>query len=162
MAKAKKVTFSMLEKHVDDIPMREFVIEDGVALQVKHVLGFKEAMDFVRAASEECFDKNGNYMPEVVEFIIRMNTLIYYAGLPAPTNYEKAYRAVMLWDGYEELMDYINSEQYDGLTAAIYARIAYIRNTVIQTKTSQVNEIIMRLNDALGVTDAGDGGSGDE
>lgn len=147
MAKSKKLTFNMINAILPEVEEHEIVIseEHGMTACVKSVLGFGDAMSFVRSVAGSCFDSNDQYMPELFDFAVAVNIMVYYAGIDEPKDYSKAYRVLTHGDFYNKVFNEINTAQLDALVEAAKRRINHKREELIQANVAKMNELIIEV-----------------
>lgn len=153
MAKSKKVTFNMVATDIIDQVEKSITYKGKnheFSFPVKVTLSMKEALMFVNDVSGMCIDlKTGTYRPELLDFAFKMFTLIYYAGLSVPSNPEKAYDVVYRTDIYIRLEDEINRSQHDELYHSIVDRVEYMKNMLVSSQTSLLNDLIQKMDNII-------------
>lgn len=145
MSKSKrKLTFNMINEILPEIEEVEVVVDEerGYVLSVKPMLGFSDAMNFARSVADSCFDEYGRYMPEVFDFSLAINAMMYYAGMEEPKDFGKAYRVLMQCDIFHKVLDVIDKNQFEALGNAAMKIIGNKREENIQVNVAKMNELI--------------------
>lgn len=147
MSKSKKITFNMINAMLPEIEEHEVVIDkdSGMTISVKSMLGFGEAMNFVRSIAAASFDGDGMYMPEVFDFVVAINAMMYYAGFDEPKDFEKAYHVLMCSNVYNMIMERVNKGQFNALVDAARALINHRCQEMIQANVIKMNELISEV-----------------
>jgi len=154
MSKSKKITFGMIAADMPKTGERETIKFNGVnrefEIEVRKTLDFKDAMGFVRSIAATCADvNNGEYTPELFDFTVRVNTLIYYAGMEGTGDAVRAYDVAYRSGIYGAVVDAIDDEQYGVLLQAAKALIGYSRESIIAFQVAKVNELIEKMDEVM-------------
>jgi len=149
MAKSKKLTFNMIwtgSSKMADTVVRYNAGKQEFELTVKRTLSLDDARAFVAGVVRSVINSaTGDYKPELYDFVLRMFTLIFYAGVSAPTNLEKAYDIIYKTVLYETVMAEIDMTQYRDIVTAIDKYIEFEKDIIMSTQMSRVNEVISRI-----------------
>lgn len=127
MSKTYGILFDDISTEID-MELKGEVTFDGkdgkTKIAVKRLLKYKEAMSFVDDVVTQCVDiKACSYRPEVFDYAVKMNTLVYYAGFASPASTENAYSVIYGTNLYEVVRGEIDEEQYMALVSAAKERI---------------------------------------
>ncbi len=142
--KNDKVSVSAFDKYVkDNCDSRPIQIEvGGLSFMVKPVLSFEDLLTFAKIVADSCFSDNGEFVPEVREFMIRRNILERYAGFTMPQNLEKQYELVtMASEVIDEIVAHVDQRQFRALLDAIGEKIDAKQMINESAVTKQVNEL---------------------
>lgn len=144
--KTKKVTFNMIAVGVEDSPCTELVVSDDITVEVKHRLDFKEAIQFAQNIVSICFDDDDtDYYPEVFDAAVRISTLMSYAGVDAPKDFNKAFNVVYGTPLFDRIMAVIDANQWDVLVEGARRKIAFKRNLIESNVAVKVNDLLARI-----------------
>lgn len=144
--KTKKVTFNMIAVGVEDSPRTELVVSDDITVEVKHRLDFKEAIQFAQNIVSICFDGDDtDYYPEVFDAAVRISTLMSYAGVDAPKDFNKAFSVVYGTPLFDRIMAVIDANQWDVLVEGARRKIAFKRNLIESNVAVKVNDLLARI-----------------
>lgn len=149
MAKSKKLTFNMLAVNMpkDEEKSVDITINGNTfTLNITPMLSFDDSNTFVRSVAAACYDMaNSEYMPEALDFTLRLFTLIFYAGVSAPTSIDKAYDVLYKTNIYETVVANINVGQYMRLRDVIYKRVDFAKQCIAAQQSSRVNELLGKM-----------------
>lgn len=154
MKKTKKVSFNMIYSDMvkkDPKTVLYKGVNNEYEILVQQQLNFKDAMNFVNDIVESCFDDSmDTYRPETFDFALRVNTLVYYAGLTIPGDIAKAYSVVYGTELFNMVLAQIeNHEQYEILIGAAEERVDHLQRNMISTHASSVNELLHRMDEVM-------------
>ena len=144
------ITFDKIsEIKADYFPDESVVDYHGEELIVKRVIPFNLFCLIVRHVTDLCFNpETMEYMPEKLEFAIRLCVADAYTNISFPGDTEEQYGILYGTDLWDVLMDYISTSQYADMCNAIHSAIS-VRNNAnramfereIQMITSQVEQL---------------------
>ncbi len=144
--KMKKVSISQMDKIVKGLGNTEATFEwNGIEVVVKTLLSFQEMMEFAGRVKASCF-VDGEYLPEVRDFAIRGCIVDMYSNIRLPDNLEHKYEILYRTDICQEIVKYINSEQYEQLLVAIDDKINVEADSNINDLRKNVEEMAVELN----------------
>lgn len=113
-----------------------------VDVTIKKTLAFKDMLEFVNDVVMSCFQENGNFVPEVVDFAIKSNILSKYANFSLPDKLEHRYEIIYCTDAVKFVCQFINTEQLNEITASINKKISYLCNTNVMNIQKQIMELV--------------------
>ena len=131
------------------------VIEwNGLSIEVKYTLSLAEAVSFVDAVTNGCFNsETGEYSSIAKPFAMRMAVISFYTNITMPNDYEKRYEMVDEDGLYESVVEAVNHEQFSDLVDVINDRINYLVRAQIATFSKDVNTLLEqfgKLSDSIG------------
>lgn len=115
---------------------------NGVEVTVKHTIGLTDVIGFVNGAVEMCYMEDGTYVPEVLDFAVRVNILTRYANFRMPSNLEHAYRLAYETDAVDAVCDYINEKQMKEIIDAINRSLNYRNEAGIAEIRKRAKEML--------------------
>lgn len=117
----------------------------GVEVEYLETLSMVQMVTFVDSVVDSCFDKDGDYISEMKEFLIRTFTVQLYTNVRMPQNIEKQYDIVFGGDLYEVLIQHINKDQYGSMIEAIEDKLRYRVDADIVASRKSINELLLRF-----------------
>lgn len=121
----------------------------GLELHVKRVISYPEMSQLVREVTGVCFDENGDYRPENMDFAFRASVVMRYSNLTVPDDGEKAYLLLYGTDAYETVSANADDSQLNAVKSAIEDRIVYLVDTRTKQFASAIEEIRSSVADAV-------------
>ena len=95
-------------------------------LYVRPILSMREMVDTVRGIIGSVVDHEKEiYRPEMLDFAIRVWTVMSYALVELPDDAEEQYYLLYTTDLYDTVKKYINSGQFDAILSAVKAELRY-------------------------------------
>lgn len=156
MAKGeKKVSISA----VDNIISERFlnvVTEQWYDVEVKmrRSLPFTEVLAFVDDVVQSCFQRNGAYVPEVLDFAIKSNIIGKYTNVSMPDNLEHRYAILYNSDLVDFVCQHINMQQLQEMVSSINRKLAYMCDTNTVSVQNRLNDLISAFETMQEKTDA--------
>lgn len=146
MAKKKlqRISVNALDEVMKGIQENRKVVEwNGMEVVITPTLSLEEMLSFARGVVQSCFDlKTNAYMPEVKDFVIRVNIMQKYANFTLPAKTERQYDIVMQSGAVEMIMKHINTAQFNELLSAIEDKIANTAEANVQAMYKQFNDVV--------------------
>lgn len=119
MASERKVSVEQLRK-IGSAPASRTVMWHGIAVTVRTLLPFSETVQFVGSVLASCYDKSHDrFVPEMKDFAIRANTVLRYACVELPDDFEEQYALLYTTDIYDFVLSVINRPQLDSILETI-------------------------------------------
>lgn len=123
---------------------------EGLCLDIKHSLPFKDSMRFITDILDYCIDaENSTYSPESYEISSAVSVLRYYAGLEIPEDPDAAYLLVYETDLLEQIIPYINQTQLRHLTTAAQKLIDFEQRKIVASVESETQELLNKAGEIL-------------
>ena len=145
--KTNKVSVATIEKVMKERFAGEPKTFDwyGVEIEHKENIPMEYAVTFVNNVVDTCFDKDGNYIPEFKDFLIRSFTVQMYSNVRLPQDLKKQYDILYNSDLYNVLIQHVDIVQYDTLLMAIDEKLEYRRNADVMTMRMTLNNLIAQF-----------------
>lgn len=145
--KTNKVSVATIEKVMKERFTEEPKTFDwyGVEIEYKENIPMEYAVTFVNNVVDTCFDKDGNYIPEFKDFLIRSFTVQMYSNVRLPQDLKKQYDILYNSDLYNVLIQHVDIVQYDTLLMAIDEKLEYRRNADVMTMRMTLNNLIAQF-----------------
>lgn len=146
--KEKKVTIGEF-KNVMKENFENIITIDwhGVEVQVKKTISLVEMMSFVNEVVESCFDDEGDYMPEIMDFAIKSNVLTRYANFTMPDNLEARYTMIYVSDAVHAVYSLIDADQINEILGAIDRKIDFLCSGDIAYARNQLRAVVAKFDD---------------
>lgn len=139
----KKVSINSLDKVIKENFTNKANAEwHGLEVSIKHNLSFTEMLEFVNDVVMSCFQDNGDFVPEVMDFAIKSNILSKYANFSLPDKLEHRYEIIYNSDAVDFVCQNINMQQLREITASIDRKISYLCNTNVMNIQKQMMELV--------------------
>lgn len=118
-----------------------------VDVDIKYMIGIEDMLEFVEEVSANAFDSEGEYIPAVVDFLIKANTIKRYTNAELPEDIHEQYSFIYTTDLFEQICEHINQVQLKEIIGAIDNKIAYMRQTNIDNIKTKLNDLIGMFED---------------
>lgn len=113
-----------------------------IDITIKRTISLGDMLSFVNDVVVSCFQDNGEFMPEVLDFAIRSNIILKYSNVSLPDNLEHRYAILYCTDIVNFIRGYTDQEQVDEIINAIHRKVDYLCNTNVRAIQSKLNELI--------------------
>lgn len=113
-----------------------------IDITIKRTISLGDMLSFVNDVVASCFQDNGEFMPEVLDFAIRSNIILKYSNVSLPDNLEHRYAILYCTDIVNFVRGYADQEQVDEIINAIHQKVDYLCNTNVRAIQSKLNELI--------------------
>ena len=117
----------------------------GVEVEYKENISMEHMVTFVDEVVNSCFDKNGDYVPEFKDFLIRTFVVQLYSNVRMPQDIKKQYDILFCSDLFDVLVQHIDSEQYLSMLSAIDAKLKYRSSADVIATKQTLNELIAQF-----------------
>lgn len=144
MAKGeKKVSISAVDNIIGE-RFLNVVTEQWYDVEVKmrRNLPFTEVLAFVDDVVQSCFQRNGAYVPEVLDFAIKSNIISKYTNVSMPDNLEHRYAILYNSDLVDFVCQHINMQQLQEMVNSINRKLAYMCDTNTVSVQNRLNDLI--------------------
>lgn len=144
MAKSeKKVSI----RAVDNIISERFsnVVSEqwyDVEVKMRRNLPFTEMLTFANDVVQSCFQRDGVYTPEVLDFAIKSNIIGRYTNVSLPDNLEHRYEILYNTDLMDFIYKYINMAQVQEIVSSINKKLDYMCETNAAAVQSRLNDLV--------------------
>lgn len=113
-----------------------------IDITIKRTISLGDMLSFVNDVVASCFQDNGEFMPEVLDFAIRSNIILKYSNVSLPDNLEHRYAILYCTDIVNFIRGHAGQEQVDEIINAIHRKVDYLCNTNVRAIQSKLNELI--------------------
>lgn len=144
----KKVSINAVDTIIDERFVNA-VTEQwyGVEVNMKQTLPFMDMMAFVDDVVKSCFQKNGTYVPEVLDFAIKSNIISKYTNVSLPDNLEHRYMILYNSDIVDFVCKSINMPQLQEIVSSINRKLSYMCETNTVAVQNRLNELVSAFED---------------
>lgn len=156
MAKSKKNTRGQRvsakgnsERDYDNTIVKQW---EDMDVRIKSVIPFSEMLEFVNDVVMSCFQANGGYMPELLDFSIKGNILTRYANFSIPDDLEERYELIYNTDVVDFVCTNINKTQLNEIVNSIDRKIKYMCDSNAMEIQRRFNELISIFENAQAKT----------
>lgn len=116
-------------------------------VKIKRNISFTKMLTFVNDVVMSCFQQDGGFMPEVLDFAIKSNILTKYANFSMPDSLEHRYEIIYNTDAVEFVCQHINMGQLNEIVAAINRKLDYMCNSNVAAIQQQLNKVAESFED---------------
>ena len=142
MAKQKRVSISSIEKSMKEIYTPIETLEwNGVEILVKRTLSFDEAMIFVKDVVQGCFSSDGEYIPEVKDFLVKNYIIESYTNVSLPSNTSDRYSLIYKSGLADFIIPHINQSQFKSIMNAVDEKLRNISQANINLVNKKATEL---------------------
>lgn len=113
-----------------------------VEVKIRRSLPFTEMLAFVNDVVQSCFQRNGAYVPEVLDFAIKSNLILKYTNVSLPDNLEHRYEILYNTDLVDFVCGHINMQQFQEVVNSINRKLSYMCNTNTVAVQNRLNDLI--------------------
>lgn len=148
----KRITVAEFEKVVKEKCSETLpsVITDewnGITVTIRPSLPLVDMIYFVDEVVDACFSEDGDFMPEVIDVLIKRSILSRYANFNLPIDLRKAYELIYHSDAFEFVVARINSNQITEIINAISTAIKYRCDSNITEMRKQLSNLLLMMSD---------------
>lgn len=116
-------------------------------VKIKRSISFTEMLTFVSDVVMSCFQQDGGFMPEVLDFAIKSNILTKYANFSMPDNLEHRYEIIYNTDAVDFVCRHINMGQLNEIVASVNRKLDYMCNSNVAAIQRQLNKVVESFED---------------
>lgn len=117
----------------------------GVQVEYKENISMEYMVTLINEVTNNCFDKDGDFIPVFKDFLVRTFTVQLYSNVRMPQDIKKQYDILFSTDLYDVLMQHIDQGQYDSILKAIDAQLTYRCNADMIATRQTLNQIIAQF-----------------
>lgn len=151
MAKSiKRVSISSMDKIAKE-RFPDTITEQWYDVEViitPHI-SFTSMLEFVDEVSGSCFQDDGRFVPEAMDFVFRSNILKRYANFNLPDKLEHRYELVYRTDAVDFVCEHIDKSQLQEIASAANRKIDYMCDTNTSAVQKRMDEIALSFEKLL-------------
>lgn len=117
----------------------------GLEIEYKEIISMEHMVTLVDEVVNNCFDKDGDYIPAFKDFLIRTFTIQLYSNVRLPQDITKQYDILFGGDLYASLVERINQPQYKSILNAIDEKLSYRCNADVIATRMTLNQLIAQF-----------------
>ena len=144
--KEKRISINAFERVAkENFPETTTIDWHGINVTINHTISLAQMLEFSIEIVEVCFTESGDFMPEVLDFIVKAGVLTRYANFTLPENAEKQYWLVYNTDAVKVVTEHINREQLNEIISAANMKISYLCNSDVVAIRAKITELFEGL-----------------
>ena len=113
-----------------------------VEVKMRRSIPFTDMLTFVNDVVESCFQRDGVYTPEVLDFAIKSNIIGRYTNVSLPDKLEHRYAILYCSDLVDFVCQHINMQQVQEMVTSINRKLAYMCDTNTVSVQNRLNDLI--------------------
>lgn len=113
-----------------------------VEVKMRRSIPFTDMLTFVNDVVESCFQRDGVYTPEVLDFAIKSNIIGRYTNVSLPDKLEHRYAILYYSDLVDFVCQHINMQQVQEMVTSINRKLAYMCDTNTVSVQNRLNDLI--------------------
>lgn len=130
---------TIMKENFDNVSTEQW---HDTEVKIKRSISFTEMMEFVNDVVMSCFQDEGGFVPEVLDFAIKSNILTRYANFSVPDNLEHRYEIIYQTDAVDFVCRNINMGQLNEIVASINRKIDYLCNSNMASINRKMTELV--------------------
>ena len=145
---SKQIPIGTLEKIAKERFSNSITMEwEGIDVYITPTLSLKNVIEFVNNVVESCFDSNGEYHPEIMDFAIQSQAIKKYTNFKLPDSIEKSYELLTTTGIADFILQNVNQIQFHEIVKAIDRKMKYLADTDSQRVRLEVDRISTAFNE---------------
>ena len=120
----------------------------GKTIDIRNTVPFAEASKFVETVADLCFDNSGDYIPQVYDVAVAYAIIDTYTSIETPTDITALADVVYRSNIIENIRQYIDDVQIEGLLDAVAKKIEYRIAINTSAAVNKSNDIINKIEEA--------------
>lgn len=109
---------------------------------IKYMIDFEDMLEFVEEVVANAFDSEGEYIPAVIDYMIKRNVIRRYSDIELPDDVNEEYSIIYQTDMFEQVSESINKSQLNEIINSIDHKIEHLRQSNIRKIEHKLNELI--------------------
>lgn len=107
-------------------------------VEVKKTIDMSSMIALVIGSVESCFDENGKYQPQMVQFVIMHNILFAYTDIDHNIDINELYEMIYDDEFVDSILSYISDKQYHDIRRAISESIQDKRDRYVESLKNDI------------------------
>lgn len=137
----KKLSVSKIDEGIKNNLFEVKKDWNGNEIIIKKFVGYETMLDIVNKTVDACFDRNGNYLPEMRDMAFREQVISGYSNAAIPSPISHKYDILYMSGIYEIVLCEIDSNQLNSIKDAIYEKTEYRADVNVQRIYSKIEEV---------------------
>lgn len=109
---ARPISADLLSRAANIDVLTKVIRWHGLSITVRQMIPFKEVSQLINSVMSNCIIEDGGiFVPEAMDFAMRVNVILRYTNVELPSDIEEQYRIVYGSGLYEEIEAVINQSQ---------------------------------------------------
>lgn len=125
--------------------MAEMIERDwnGLSIRISPTLPINKMLEFTANVVESCFDNDGNYIPEILDFAVKYNIIDKYTNIALPKDMSKQYELLTRSNICDFILQFVDQHQFNEMIRAIDRRLRHLS----EARVSELHAAIKRVID---------------
>ena len=146
----EKINYDVVKSVIDSGNNISKLVWNGIEIEVKQFLTMQEMFEFTNSVFDACFrHEDGEYRPEVKDFMVRSYILDIYTNIEVPDDLESRYEMVYRCDIIPEVMRYIDKTQFNAIMAAIDCKIEDKLSTNVERFEREIEQKMVVIDNMI-------------
>ena len=141
-----EVLNSLLKELEPKVVQKEW---NGITINIKDKLTNVDAIRFTKVVTDLCFAESGEYLPEVFEYAYNYAVVSFYSDILLPNTIEDQYKILMFTDLVQEILNCVDSKQFESIFDATNEKIDFKVKTEIDAVKKQAEDMIHAVDSLL-------------
>lgn len=137
--KVSEIVKQIVEENVQKISFLDSVVS------VQYLVDFDIARLIVKNIADKCFDEDGNYHPEIREFLERIAIISAYTDIELPESVAEQYAFLYGTDIYQNVIGAVSEEQVCSILGAVEEKVQWRIKTSSDAIMSNILEVYAKL-----------------
>jgi hypothetical protein len=139
----KRISVNQLEKIVGENFKEIMEVQWGdIEISIRRSIPLSEVLAFCKEIVDNCFTDDGEFIPEVMDFVIKHGVLTRYANFRLPENLEKQYWLIYNTEAYEVVIAHINIDQLNEIVGAANRKIKHLCDSDVLAFRAKTRELV--------------------
>lgn len=95
----------------------------GYELHIMYLVPYRVLVTLTQKIADNCFDEDGNYLPETLDYSVRATVVATYTNVQLPDDIEEQYYMLYATDLWQTVIDSISAEQFSIIQNCVIERI---------------------------------------
>lgn len=114
----------------------------GTEIKITKSISFTDMLSFVSDVVNSCFQDDGGFMPEVMDFAIKSNILNRYTNVSMPDNLEHRYELIYCTDVIDFVCQRISAGQLQEIISSVSKKLDYMSDSNVIGIKKKTEELI--------------------
>ena len=145
--KNNKVSVASIEKVMKEHFRGDPKTFDWYGVEIEYIenISMENMVALINEVVNSCFDKDGDYVPEFKDFLIRALVMQMYSNVRLPQDIKKQYDILFGSDLFDVLVQHIDQTQYSSIVFTIDAKLAYRSSADVVMTRKTLSELIAQF-----------------
>lgn len=146
MSEIKKITSEeILEAATDYYTYPDVIDWHGVEIYINKTISLWDMVDFINTVVNSCFTEDGDYLPQLKDYLINEMTIMKYTNVELPDDYNVKYDLIYRTDLLAQVYAKIDASQYNSILNSIAEKISLCNQTNIESFEAKIKMVSDKL-----------------